>query len=146
MTEVMKNGITLYRDGRYADALLEFLEQPAGETANNLELAYFIGLCYARLERYEDALVYLEQVVTADSDLARVYQCRILLAVVYSLTGRTRLAAFELQKLLEAGYESAQVFCSLGFVAFENGETDEAVHWYERASNSTREIPRRSTA
>lgn len=133
MTEVMKNGITLYRDGHYADALLEFLEQPAGETANNLELAYFIGLCYARLERYEDALVYLEQVVTADSDLARVYQCRILLAVVYSLTGRTRLAAFELQKLLEAGYESAQVFCSLGFVAFENGETDEAVHWYERA-------------
>lgn len=133
MTEVMKNGIELYRDGNYADALLEFLEQPAGEAANNLELAYFIGLCYARLERYEDALVYLEQVVTADSDLARVYQCRILLAVVYSFTGRTRLADFELRKLLEAGYESVQVYCSLGFVAFENGETEDAVQWYEKA-------------
>lgn len=142
MTDEMKNGITLYRDGQYADALLEFLEQPAGETANNLELAYFIGLCYARLERYEDALVYLEQVVTADSDLVRVYQCRILLAVVYSLTGRTRLAGFELQKLLEAGYESVQVYCSLGFVSFENGDPEDAIQWYEKAleideSNST---------
>ncbi len=133
MTEEMKNGITLYRDGHYADALLEFLEQPAGEASNNLELAYFIGLCYARLERYEDSLVYLEQVVTADTDLARVYQCRILLAVVYSLTGRTRLAGFELQKLLDAGYESVQVYCSLGFVSYENGEAEEAVEWYEKA-------------
>lgn len=133
MTDEMKNGITLYRDGQYADALLEFLEQPAGESANNLELAYFIGLCYARLERYEDSLVYLEQVVTADTDLVRVYQCRILLAVVYSLTGRTRLAGFELQKLLEAGYESVQVYCSLGYVSFENDDPEEAIAWYEKA-------------
>ena len=115
MKEAMKNGIKLYRKGSYADALIQFLEHPAGEVSTNLELAYFIGLCYARLERYEDALVYLEQVVTADTDLARVYQCRILLALVYSLTGRTRLASFELQKTIEAGYESPQVYCSLGY-------------------------------
>lgn len=133
MKEAMKNGIKLYRKGSYADALIQFLEHPAGEVSTNLELAYFIGLCYARLERYEDALVYLEQVVTADTDLARVYQCRILLALVYSLTGRTRLASFELQKTIEAGYESPQVYCSLGYVAYENGSSEEAITWYEKA-------------
>lgn len=133
MTQVMKNGIRLYRNGSYADALIQFLEQPVGAASTNLDMSYFIGLCYARMERYEDALVYLEQVVTADTDLARVYQCRILLALVYSLTGRTRLAGFELHKLLESGYESPQVYCSLGYVAYENGSSEEAIKWYESA-------------
>lgn len=133
MADTMKDGIKLYRSAMYSDALAAFLAVPAGEAGSNLELAYFIGLCYARLERYDDALVYLEQVVTADTDLARVYQCRMLLSVIYALTGRTRLADFELRKLIDSGYESAQVFCSLGFIAFEHRNVDEAVDWYEKA-------------
>jgi tetratricopeptide (TPR) repeat protein len=133
MAETMRDGIKLYRNGKYEDALVVFLGVPAGEPGNNLEIAYYVGLCYARLERYDDALLYLEQVVTADTDLARVYQCRMVLSVIYTLTGRTRLADFELRKLIEAGYESPQVFCSLGYVAFEHRNTDEAMEWYQKA-------------
>ena len=142
MTDAMKDGIKRYRAGDYEDALVLFLGIPAGESGKNLELAYYIGLCYARLERYDDSLAYLEQVVTADTDLARVYQCRMVLSVIYALTGRTRLAGFELNKLVEAGYESTQVFGSLGFISYEQGDPDEAISWYEKAlaldvSNST---------
>lgn len=133
MADSLKDGIRLYRSGSYEDALAALLALPSLGAGNNLELAYYIGLCYARIERYDDALAYLEQVVTSDTDLARVYQCRMLLSVIYSMTGRTRLADFELRKLLDSGYESAQVFCSLGFVAFENDKADEAVEWYEKA-------------
>jgi len=133
MAATIKEGIRLYRNNQYEDALVLFLGLPAGNPVNNLELAYYIGLCYARLERYDDALVYLEQVVTADTDLARVYQCRLVLSVIYSLTARTRLADFELRKLIEAGYESPQVFCSLAYIAFEHRNVDEAVEWYEKA-------------
>jgi tetratricopeptide (TPR) repeat protein len=133
MADTMKDGIKLYQNGKYEDALVNFLGVPAGTAGSNLELAYYIGLCYARLERYDDALVYLEQVVTADTDLARVYQCRMVLSVIYTLTGRTRLADFELRKLIESGYESSQVFSSLGFIAFEHTNTDEAIEWYEKA-------------
>lgn len=133
MNDAMREGIRYYRTASYTDALASFLEIPSGEASSNLDLAYYIGLCYARVERYEDALVYLEQVVTADTDLARVYQCRMVLSVMYSLTGRTRLAAFELGKLIEAGYESCQVFCSLAYVSYENGAIDEAISWYEKA-------------
>ena len=129
----MKEGIRHYRSGAYEDALVSLLEVPAGNPEINHELAYYIGLCYARLERYDDALVYLEQVVTADTDLARVYQCRMVLSIVYTLTGRTRLADFELRKLIDAGYESTQVFCSLGYIAFEQNDAESAVDWYERA-------------
>ena len=133
MADTMRDGIRLYRNGDYADALTIFLGVPAGEPGNNLEIAYYVGLCYARLERWDDALLYLEQVVTADTDLARVYQCRMVLSVIYTLTGRTRLADFELKKLIEAGYESPQVFCSLGYVAFEHDDAEEAVEWYQKA-------------
>ncbi len=133
MADTLKEGIRRYKTGRYEDALVSLLDVPAGDPGNNLELAYYIGLCYARLERYDDSLVYLEQVVTADTDLARVYQCRMLLSVIYSLTGRTRLADFELKKLIDAGYESAQVFCSLGYNAFANANAEEAISWYEKA-------------
>ncbi len=133
MSDDLKDGIKLYRSGQYEDALVALIAVPAGKAENNLELAYYIGLCYARLERYEDALVYLEQVVTADTDLARVYQCRMVLSVIYTMTGRTRLAEFELGKLIDSGYESAQVFCSLGYIAFEHGKEDDAADWYEKA-------------
>lgn len=133
MSDTMKDGVRLYGLGKYDDALVVFLGVPAGKAGNNLELAYYIGLCYARLERYDDALVYLEQVVTADTDLARVYQCRMVLSVIYTLTGRSRLADFELRKLIDSGYESAQVFCSLGYIAFEHKNVDDAINWYEKA-------------
>ncbi len=133
MANNMKEGIRLYRTDKYSEALVSFLSVPTGNADSNLELAYFIGLCYARLVRYDDALVYLEQVVTADTDLARVYQCRMVLSVIYAMTGRTRLAEFELRKLIDAGYESPQVFCSLAYLAFEHTHVEEAIEWYEKA-------------
>lgn len=133
MAGTMKDGIREYREGNYEDALVVFLGIPSGQVGNNLELAYYIGLCYARLERYDDALVYLEQVVTADTDLARVYQCRMVLSIMYTLTGRTRLADFELRKLIDAGYESPQVFSSLAYVAYDTGNNVDAKDWYEKA-------------
>ncbi len=141
MADTMKEGIRQYRSGTYEDALVTLLAVPAGSPETNHELAYYIGLCYARLERYDDSLVYLEQVVTADADLARVYQCRMVLSVVYTLTGRTRLADFELRKLIDAGYESAQVFCSLGYIAFDQDDPESAVDWYEKALSLDSENP-----
>jgi len=133
MAQDLRAGISQYRAGEYEAALATLLALPGGSTENNLELAYFIGLCHARLERFDDSLVYLEQVVTADTDLARVYQCRMALSVMYALTGRTRLAEFELGKLMDAGYESPQVCCALAWIAFDHERIQDAVQWYEKA-------------
>ncbi len=133
MTDSIKEGFRLYKIKNYSAALTVLLSIPAAEAGKDPDLAYLIGLCFARMEQYEDAIVYLEQVVTMNVDFARVYQCRLALAVLYARTGRTRLADFELKKLAEIGYESPQVFSALGFISYTFGDADESLKWYEKA-------------
>ncbi len=100
---------------------------------DNFELAYYLGLCYSKLERYDDALLYLEQVVTSGSDPLRAYQCRMALAYIYSITNRSKLAEFELKHLLEKGYESTQIYSALAYAAWAQKKYDPSIEWYKRA-------------
>lgn len=129
----LREGIKLYKAKEYEAALTFFLQyKPSGDEATS-DLPYYIGLSYAKLSSYESALAYLEQVVTQETDVARVYQCRLILALIYAKTNRTRLAEFELSKLLDAGYESVQVFSSMGYVAYEHKDVKNALEYYRKA-------------
>lgn len=135
MKNVLANGISLYNKKDFKAALDFFLNisDEIEASVDNLELSYYVGLCYARLRQYDEALPFLEQIVTSGKDLERVNQCRLALAVIYSKTQRTSMAEFELQKLLESGYKTSQVFCGLAFVAWENSDESTAIDYYERA-------------
>ena len=61
---ILSKGIEFYKAKRYNDALTFFLSLPENSGADNLEISYYLGLLYTKLNRYEDALNYLEQVVT----------------------------------------------------------------------------------
>jgi len=133
MDTILKEGLQLYRQNRYEEALAVFLKISSEDTEINFDLAYYIGLCYASLLQYDDALVYLEQIITAGADIARVYQCRLILAFIYTKTGRGRLAEFELSKLLDSGYESPQVHTSMAYLAYEQGDAEKSLSLYEKA-------------
>ena len=90
-TDVLSEGINLYRKNSYSDALAFFLSLPENSEIDNIDLAYFIGLCYAKLQRYDDALLYLEQVVTSGKNIDRVLQCRFLLAEIGRASCRERV-------------------------------------------------------
>lgn len=130
---VLKEGISLYKKHDYANALAFFLSLPEDSVSDNIEVAYYIGLCYARLDRNDDALLYLEQVVTSGENIDRVLQCRYLLAVIYAVSGRKRLAEFELNKLLESGYKTAMVYSSMAYVAWLQGDVDKCLDLYKKA-------------
>lgn len=132
-SNVLSQGIEFYNQKKYSDALTFFLTLSSETGADSLDVAYYLGLCYAKLSRYEDSLLYLEQVVTAGKDEERVLQCRLILAVIYSLSGRKRLAAFELNKLLEAEYKPASVYAALAFVAWEQSDTEKCLDYYEKS-------------
>lgn len=138
---VLSQGIALYKNGSYSDALAFFLSLPEDANPDSIELAYYIGLCYAKLKRYDDALLYLEQVVTAGKNIDRVLQCRFLLAVIYAMSGRKRLADFELNKLLETGYRTASVYSALAFIAWEQGDSAKSLDYYRKALDSDPENP-----
>ena len=126
-------GISLYKKGDYTSALTFFIALPENSGIDNIELAYYIGLCYAKLERYDDALLYLEQVITSETQSPRVLQCRYLLAVIYALIGKKRLADFELNKLLETGYKPADVYASLAYVAWQQNEFEKCLDYYKKS-------------
>ena len=132
MTKSMKGAIRLYKTRRYEQALeqLKALDMNPSDTP---ELSYYLGLCYTQLERYDEALLYLEQVLTSSANLVQIYQSRMILSYIYTITGRHRLAQFELEQLLDSGYESAQVYAALGFVAFVLGMTDESLEYLQKA-------------
>lgn len=132
MKPTLKNAIRLYNSRRFDVAIKELLaldEKPSESPT----ISYYLGLCYTQLEQYEDALIYLEQVVTTDTDLIHIYQSRMILSYIYTITGRFKLAEFELESLLDAGYESAQVYAAYGFVAYETDHIDEAIEYLENA-------------
>ena len=129
----LKKGIDLYNGKAYADSLAFFLSLPTSTEADKMEIAYFLGLCYAKLHKYDEALVYLESVVTSGGKLERVLQCRFLLAVIYAVSGRKRLADFELNKLLETGYMTASVYAAIAFVAWEQEDTEKCLSYYEKS-------------
>jgi tetratricopeptide (TPR) repeat protein len=120
---------------RWEPALGELLSIN-GETLDaeeQSELAYFLGLCYTKLARYEDALLYLEQVVTAGIDFLRVYQCRMTLAYIYVITDRVKMAEFELKRLERNGFESPQLYNTLAYAAWTQKRFKNARELYEKA-------------
>lgn len=129
----LHDGIALYQNKDYSASLAFFLSLPENPETDNLETAYYIGLCYAKLERYSDALLYLESVVTSGEDANRVSQCRYLLALIYFGIGRKRLAVFELNKLLEAGYKQASVYASLAYIAWQRNDSEKCLEYYQKS-------------
>jgi tetratricopeptide (TPR) repeat protein len=122
---------------RWEPALQELLRVDTEDfdAGENAELAYYLGLCYTKLERYDEALLYLEQVVTAGQDPLRVYQCRMTLAYIYVTTRRAKLAEFELKHLVDNGFESVQIYTTLAYAAWYQKQYKKAVELYERALN-----------
>jgi tetratricopeptide (TPR) repeat protein len=131
----LKEGMRLFGLKRWEAALQELLKIDAGQFSaeENVDLAYYLGLCYMKLERYDDALLYLEQVVAKSEDPMRVYQCRLTLAYVYVTTKRAKLAEFELTRLSQSGFESVQIYTTLGYAAWTQKRYNDAVNYYEKA-------------
>jgi tetratricopeptide (TPR) repeat protein len=131
----LQEGIRLFRIKRYELALKELMRVQGNQCSaeETIELAYYLGLCYTKLARYDDALLYLEQVVTAGRDILRGYQCRMTLAYIYVITRRSRMAEFELKRLQQNGFESAQLYTTLAYAAWLQKNHKNAVEFYEKA-------------
>lgn len=128
----MNEGIRLYRQKKYRQALDLFLSAQV-EEADQATLSYYIGLCYAHLDKHDEALLYLEQVVNSDIGFLHIYQSRMIMGYIYAISGRYRLAEFELNRLLEDGYESAKVYAALAYAVYAQGKTAPAIANLEKA-------------
>lgn len=136
----LKEAKRLYRSKRYDQALRELLAINS-DPAEDAELSYYLGLTYTQLGQYDDALLYLEQVVTNHANLLHIYQSRMVLGLIYAMTKRFSLAKFELEQLIDGGYESTQVYAAYGYVLYELGEVEESLKILQRALTMDAENP-----
>jgi tetratricopeptide (TPR) repeat protein len=128
----MEDGVKLLDERRYGEALEVFLDVDV-DPREHPELSYYLGLCYTNLGRFDEAVLYLEQVVTGDNDFSHIYQGRMLLGYIYTVTDRHRLAEFEFSRLLEEGFESAKVHAALAHVQYAQGKTSTSIAQLEKA-------------
>ena len=140
MGKAFETAKRLYNAKRYQKALAVLLSMD-DDPAENPELSYYLGLCYSQLEQYDEALLYLEQVVTTHPDFLHLYQCRLLLAVIYTNTERYSLAEYELKQLMDGGYESAQVYSVYSYVLFQQKRRDESLKYIYLAMELDPENP-----
>ena len=131
----LKEGIRLFRMRRWENSLQELLLVKEGniDEEEQAELAYYSGLCYMKLERYEEAVFHLERVIASGYDVLRIYQCRLTLAYIYILTKRIKMADYELARLQKNGFESVPLYNTLAYSAYLQKRYRNAIEYYEKA-------------
>jgi tetratricopeptide (TPR) repeat protein len=130
-----EEAIRFFNMKRWDSALVTFQEVDASgfSSEQKTDLAYYLGLCYTKLERYNDALLYLEQVVSGSTGPLRLCQCRLTLSYIYMITRRPKMAEFELERLIKSGIQSAQIYTMMAYSAWLQKNKDRAIELYEKA-------------
>jgi len=140
MGKAFETAKRLYKAKRYQKALA-VLHSVDEDPAENPELSYYLGLCYSQTEQYDEALLYLEQVVTTHPDFLHLYQCRLLLAVIYTNTERYSLAEYEIKQLIDGGYASVQVYSVYSYLLFQQNRSEESLKYINMAMELDPENP-----
>ncbi|MCL2759559.1 MAG: tetratricopeptide repeat protein [Treponema sp.] len=132
--EKIQEGVRLFRQKAWDEALKEFKSTDTSDFnyEEKIELAYYLGLCYTKLKHYEEALSFLEQVVTSGNDILRVFQCRMTLAYIYVITKRIKMAEYELKRLQASGLESPLLYNTLAYAAWLQKQYKHSVELYEK--------------
>jgi len=139
----LKKGMRLYRIKRWESALQEFLlvETEGFNNEERAELAYYLGLCYTKLERFDEALLYFEQVLTISNSPLWTYQCHLIIAYIYIITGRAAMAESELKNLEAGDLESAMLYNTLAYAEYVQKHYKDAIEWYEKALDIEQDNP-----
>jgi tetratricopeptide (TPR) repeat protein len=141
----LREGIAFFQKGKWENALQAFLNLATDAQANSndddeeKELVYYTGLCYTKLKRFKEAQPYLEKFINESRDNLRIYQCRMTLAYVYVMTNKAKMAEYELTRLVNTGFESAQLYVTMAYAAWSQQAYPKAIEWYEKALTIDRE-------
>ncbi len=132
MDNSFQKAVKLYKERKYEKSLKELLKCDHN-LEDNADLSYYLGLCYTQLKQFDEAILFLEQVITTHSNVLYIYQCRMILCYIYAVTEQFKMADFELKRLIEDGYESVQVYCSYGYVYYHQSNIEKSLEYFRKA-------------
>lgn len=128
--EIFDNGIDLKNDGKYEEALTAFIKAISVDATYN-EAYYQAGWCSNELEKYEDALGFLNK-YKPDNDNDRAYKSVEIGYSNYKLKNKDA-AIDAYNKALEYRPNYGTAYRGLGNVYYENSEDADALKYFELA-------------
>lgn len=137
---ILEQAFRAYESGNIEDTIL-LLADAELKDEEYLDAAYLLGLCYLQLKDYDNALVYLEQLITAEIAPEKTRQCRLLLAYIYTITGRIKLAEYELKKLATQKDITAELLEA--YTAYKQKNFSKSLEIYQKILNQN---PSQATA
>jgi len=130
MTEALSEGLRLYHQGSYEQALY-FLEDI--DPLEVPEAAYYQALCYSKLGRATEALETLDLVLVQETSFLKLVQAKMIRAFLLTTEKRSVEAEEALRAMMDEGIESVQVYSNYGYVLWALGRGNEGVAWLNKA-------------
>ncbi len=122
-------GLLLYRQGKYADAILAF--EASLKSQQHLLAYFFLGLSHYSQNQLEIALNHFQKALDLNPDFERA---RILVSMTLLKQKRVDDAIIEIQKVLRKNPNSAYAHNILGSAYLAKGQYDEGMAELERAT------------
>jgi len=130
MTEALTEGLRLYHQGDYDQALRHFEGIDPVEVP---EAAYYQALSYSKIGRASEALDALDLVIVQEANFLKLVQAKMIRAFLLTTEKRYREAEQTLKAMMEEGIESVQVYSNYGYVLWALGRGKEGVAWLNKA-------------
>jgi len=113
------------KNGDFDKALTALLSANEMDRENTATL-YLLGIAYTRIGKYERALYNFEQILKSDVSYINKIHTEMIMGYVYTILDDYDRALEVFREIVDAGFESAQVFAAIGYIMDRKGNFKEA--------------------
>jgi tetratricopeptide (TPR) repeat protein len=106
-------------------ALVDFISAYEIDKRNS-DTLYLLGITYTRLGKYESAIFNFEQLLSSDISFINKIHTRMIMGYIYTIIEDFENALELFRSIVDAGFESAQVFAAIGYILDRMGNFKEA--------------------
>jgi Flp pilus assembly protein TadD len=125
-------GIRLANTGQPAEAIREF-RKVLDEDRQNVQALYYMGVCYYRLRRFEEAIDALNGTLAADRNYSPAEE---LLGTIWLLRKDYARARLQFSHLASVAPSNYGAHYNLGILAMQDGRGEEALRELQAASRA----------
>lgn len=113
------------KDQNFEKALTALLTASEMDPENS-DAMYLLGITYTRIGKYENALQNFERMVQTDVSYINKIHTMMIMGYIYTIVEDYDRALDTFNEIVDAGFESAQVFAAIGYIMDRKGNFKEA--------------------